>query len=47
MTFIDWDPLARAALFGGIFLVSLFAVLWVWYDTSVRTSDPRPPAAPL
>ena len=36
MAFIDWDPLARAAIFGGIFLVSLFAVLWVWYDTSLR-----------
>lgn len=35
MTFYEWDSIERAALFGGIFLVSLFAVLWVWYDSSL------------
>lgn len=34
MSFIDWDPMARAGLFGGLFLVALFLVLWLWYDTS-------------
>lgn len=34
MTFYDWDPLARAGLFGGIFIVSLIAILWLWYDSS-------------
>lgn len=37
MSFIDWDPLARAALFGGLFLIALFAVLWLWYDTAGRS----------
>lgn len=36
MTFIDWDQYARLGVFGGIFLVALFAVLWLWYDTSGR-----------
>jgi hypothetical protein len=36
MSFIDMDQFARAGLFGGIALVSLFAVLWLWYDTSGR-----------
>jgi len=34
MSFIDWEPMARAGLFGGIFLLALFAVLWVWYDSA-------------
>lgn len=30
----DVDPALRAALFGTLTLVALFAVLWLWYDTS-------------
>jgi len=41
VTFIDWDPLGRAGLFGGIFLVSLFAALWLWYDSSGGRDDSR------
>jgi hypothetical protein len=41
MDFIDWDPMARAGLFGAIFLVSLFAVLWLWYDGSGGQSEGR------
>jgi FHA domain len=41
MTFIDWDPLVRAAVFGGAFLVALFATLWVWYDSSGRQDEAR------
>ena len=41
MQFATLDPLPRAALFGGIFLVSLFAVLWLWYDSSGRTDGRR------
>jgi hypothetical protein len=41
MHFITWDPLGRAALFSGVFLLPLFAVLWVWYDTSGRVDRSR------
>lgn len=33
MNFIDWDPLARSLVFGGIFLVCLVPVLWQMYET--------------
>lgn len=39
MDFYSWDTPIRAALFGMIFLTSLFAVLWVWYDTSAAISN--------
>ena len=38
-TFIDWEPLARAGAFGGIFLVALFGALWIWYDSSGRDAE--------
>ena len=41
MTFYDWDPLARAGLFGGIFIVSLIAILWLWYDSSASDNADR------
>jgi hypothetical protein len=41
MPFADWDPIVRDCVFGGVFLVSLLAVLWVWYDTSGRADSGR------
>ena len=39
MDFYSWDTPIRAAVFGVIFLASLFGVLWVWYDTSGAGSE--------
>jgi len=39
MDFYSWDTPIRAAFFGAIFLASLFAALWVWYDTSGVASE--------
>jgi|GEM_PF-1424709 len=33
MNFIDWDPVVRSLVFGGIFLVCLVPVLWQLYET--------------
>lgn len=33
MSFIDWDPLVRSLVFGGIFLACLVPVLWQLYET--------------
>lgn len=41
MPFVGWDPIVRAAVFGGVFLVPLIAVLWLWYDSSGRTDSAR------
>ena len=41
MPFSGWDSLQRAAVFGAVFLIPLFAVLWLWYDTSGRTESSR------
>jgi hypothetical protein len=41
MTFIEWDPIVRACVFGAVFLGSLFGVLWVWYDTSGEAAPGR------
>ncbi len=41
MSFYDWSSLQRASLFGGAFLLVLFAVLWLWYDSSApRRQNP-------
>ena len=39
--FYDLDPLARAAIFGAIFLGSLGLVLWLWWDTSNAYGNTR------
>lgn len=36
MDFIEWDPLGRAALFGGIFLTAVILICFHWYDTLDR-----------
>lgn len=41
MEFLEWDQAVRAAIFGGAFLVSLFAVLWVWYDSAGGVNGAR------
>jgi hypothetical protein len=41
MPFVEWDPIVRAAVFGGVFIVPLFAALWVWYDSSGRSNNAR------
>jgi hypothetical protein len=41
MPFVEWDPIVRASAFGGVFLVSLLAILWVWYDSSGRSDRAR------
>ena len=41
MPFVDWNPLVRAAFFGAVFLLPLFAVLWLWYDSSGRQDAAR------
>jgi hypothetical protein len=33
MNFIDWDPVVRSLVFGGIFLICLVPVLWQLYET--------------
>ena len=33
MNFIEWDPVVRSFVFGGIFLVCLVPVLWQLYET--------------
>lgn len=39
MDFYTWDTLVRTLAFGGIFLVSLFLALWIWYDTSISPHE--------
>jgi hypothetical protein len=41
MPFTSWDPIVRAVFFGGVFLLPLVAVLWLWYDSSGRTGSAR------
>jgi hypothetical protein len=41
MPFTSWDPIVRAVFFGGVFLLPLIAVLWLWYDSSGRTGSAR------
>jgi hypothetical protein len=41
MPFSGWEATQRALVFGGVFLVPLFAVLWLWYNTSGRTDGSR------
>ncbi|MGA3057383.1 MAG: FHA domain-containing protein [Candidatus Limnocylindrales bacterium] len=41
MPFVGWDPIVRASVFGGVFLVPLVAVLWLWYDSSGRADSAR------
>jgi hypothetical protein len=41
MPFVGWDPLVRDCFFGAVFLIPLFAVLWVWYDSTGRTGGAR------
>lgn len=41
MPFVGWDPIVRASVFGGVFLLPLIAVLWLWYDSSGRTDSAR------
>lgn len=41
MPFIGWDSLVRAVFFGGVFLLPLVAVLWLWYDSSGRIGSGR------
>jgi hypothetical protein len=41
MPFVGWDPIVRASFFGGVFLLPLLAVLWLWYDSSGRTDSAR------
>jgi Inner membrane component of T3SS, cytoplasmic domain len=41
MPFVDWPSLVRASVFGGVFIVPLFAVLWLWYDSSGRADTAR------
>jgi bacteriorhodopsin len=41
MNFIDWDPLVRSMVFGGIFLVCLIPVLWQLYETIGSTRSGR------
>ena len=41
MNFIDWEPVQRALIFSGIFLLSLLAVLWLLYDVFSRRGTQR------
>ncbi|MCC6265924.1 MAG: FHA domain-containing protein [Dehalococcoidia bacterium] len=41
MDFIDWNPLIRSVVFGGIFLVCLVPVLWQLYETIGSTEGGR------
>ena len=41
MDFAVLAQVPRAVLFGAVFLIPLFAILWVWYDTSGREDSAR------
>jgi hypothetical protein len=39
VNFIDWEPVHRALVFSGIFLLTLLPVLWLMYDVFPRRSQ--------